>query len=113
MNSINDNFSTEIADMLAASFEQQRSSFLSDPTPDHKQRVQDLLALKQMINENREDIITAINQDYGNRARQETLFAEIITVTDSINGTIKHLKKWMKVQHRHVDKSMFLAPGTA
>lgn len=107
MNSINDNFSTEIADMLAASFAQQRSSFLSDPTPDYNQRVQDLQALKQMINENREDIITAINEDYGNRARQETLFAEIITVTDSINDTIKHLKKWMKVQRRHVDKSMF------
>jgi len=60
-----------------------------------------------MINENREEIISAICQDYGNRSRHETLFAEIISVTDGINDTIKKLKKWMKVQKRHVDGSMF------
>ena len=60
-----------------------------------------------MIKENREEIISAICQDYGNRSRHETLFAEIISVTDGINDTIKKLKKWMKVQKRHVDGSMF------
>lgn len=96
------------ADMLRACLDRQRQSFLDNPTPNHQQRVDDLLTLKKMISDNREAIIEAINQDYGNRARQETLFAEIITVTDSVNDTVKQLKKWMKVQKRHVDKSMFM-----
>ena len=33
--------------------------------------------------------------------------AEIITVTDDINGSIKHLKQWTKVQSRHVDHSLY------
>ena len=77
-----------IRQMLQDALQVQRESFLKGPTPDHKQRVHDLLTLKRMINENRDAIIEAINQDYGNRSRHETLFAEIITVTDGINSTI-------------------------
>ena len=62
-----------------------------------------------MLSENREEIIEAINQDYGNRSRHESLFAEVIAVTDGIKDVLKHLKKWMKPQKRHVDISTY--PG--
>lgn len=94
---------------LRATFDKQRTSHLADPYPEFNQRKNDLLTLKRMINENREQIIDAICADYGNRSRHETLFAEIISVTDGINSDIKHLKKWMRVQKRHVDQTMF--PG--
>lgn len=94
-------------DLLGA-FELQRNAYLQQPTADLQQRKQDLLQLKKMINENRDQILTAISQDYGNRSKHESLFAEVISVTDGINDTIKKLKKWMKPQKRHVDKSMFL-----
>mgnify|MGYP003625975013 CR=1 FL=1 len=95
------------AAMLQASFDRQRAAYLDAPTPDYEQRKEDLLNLKRMISENLDAITAAISQDYGNRSRHETLFAEIISVTDGINDTIKHLKKWMKPQKRHVDKSMY------
>jgi coniferyl-aldehyde dehydrogenase len=95
--------------MLTDHLERQRAAYLAGPVPSYQQRREDLLALKRMINENRESIIDAICKDYGNRSRHETLFAEVISVTDGINDTIKHLKKWMKVQKRHVDVGMF--PG--
>ena len=41
-------------------------------------------------------IVAAIDEDYGSRSRHETLFAEIITVTDGVNDTIKHLKRWRR-----------------
>jgi len=99
----------ECAGTLRTTFDRQRAACFADPYPDYQQRRDDLLALKRMINENREEIIAAINADYGNRSRHETLFAEFIPVTDGINSDIKHLKKWMRVQKRHVDQSMF--PG--
>ena len=100
---------TDIANMLRAVFQKQRAAYLADPIPDATQRKQDLLALKNMLIENREAIIDAISRDYGNRSRHESLFAEIIAVSDGINDTIKHLKKWMKPQKRHVDVTLY--PG--
>jgi coniferyl-aldehyde dehydrogenase len=107
MTAIQENLQNEAATMLRAQFDRQRACYLADPVPDFKQRKEDLLNLKRMINENLEEIIAAINEDYGNRSRHETQFAEIITSTDGINDVVKRLKKWMKVQKRHVDVSMF------
>lgn len=107
MTVIQENLQSNIATVLRAQYDKQRAAYLADPVPEYQQRKEDLLALKRMINENREEIITAICSDYGNRSRHETLFAEIISVTDGINDAGKQLKKWMKVQKRHVDKSMF------
>ena len=96
-----------ISEVLLSAHKAQREAYLESPTPDYQQRKHDLQQLKKMINDHREDIIAAISEDYGNRSRHESLFAEIISVTDGLNDNIKHLKKWMKVQKRHVDKSMF------
>jgi coniferyl-aldehyde dehydrogenase len=100
---------SDIADTLRTCFQKQRESYLADPIPNAAQRKQDLLALKNMLIENRESIIEAISSDYGNRSRHESLFAEVIAVSDGINDTIKHLKKWMKPQKRHVDMTLY--PG--
>lgn len=99
----------EPSSTLLPCFEKQRAAYLADPVPDYHQRKQDLLALKRMITENREEIIAAISDDFGNRSRHETLFADIISVTESIRHNIKHLRKWMKPQKRHVDQTMY--PG--
>ncbi len=104
-----DNLSTQHSAMLREAFDKQREAYLADPVPTYQQRKEDLLNLKRMINENRDAIIEAISSDYGSRSRHESLFAEIIAVTDGISDKIKHLKKWMKVQKRHVDQTMF--PG--
>ena len=97
------------AQRLKKCFDQQRHSFLQSDNESYQERKDHLLNLKRMISENREAIIDAINKDYGNRSRHETLFAEVISSTDGINDVIKHLKKWMKIQRRGVDQMMY--PG--
>ncbi|MFV0477517.1 MAG: coniferyl aldehyde dehydrogenase [Parahaliea sp.] len=93
---------------LMASFGLQRAAYLENPYPDLRERRDDLLKLKRMIMDNLDDIIGAISQDYGNRSAHESKFAEIVAVVDGIGDTIKKLKKWMKPEKRHVDKSMYL-----
>lgn len=100
---------SDAAEYLRRDLERQRTAYLNGPTPDRKQRRDDLLALKRMLVENREEIIEAISMDYGNRSRHETLFAEIIAVTDNINDSLKHLRSWMKTQRRRIDFAIF--PG--
>jgi len=97
---------TVIEQTLHDCFQLQRKSFHQQGIETIAQRKQHLLNLKALINDHREAIIDALNRDYGNRSRHETLLAEIITVTDDINGSIKHLKQWTKVQKRHVDHSL-------
>ncbi|MBD2859451.1 coniferyl aldehyde dehydrogenase [Spongiibacter sp. KMU-158] len=99
------------AEMLHAAHLLQKQAYLADPEPSIAQRKADLRRLKDMVNENREAIIAAINEDYGSRARQESLFAEIISVTDAINDAISKVGKWAKPQSRHVDWTVY--PGAS
>jgi coniferyl-aldehyde dehydrogenase len=100
---------TAIADTLREAFRKQRRAWLDGPAPGLEQRRQDLQTLKRLLLENLEIIVAAINQDYGNRSRHETLFAEVIAVADGINDAANRLKKWMKPQRRHVDTLLY--PG--
>lgn len=109
MNAVNDHFKSEVAVMLNATFQKQRSDYLSKATADYAQRVADLKSLKRMLIENKEAVVEAICQDYGNRSRFDTLFAEFFAVLDGIDDAVKNLKKWMKVQKRHIDFSTY--PG--
>ncbi len=93
--------------MLNESFQQQRSSFIHSATESLQERKQHLLNLKKLLTENQEAIAEAICQDYGNRSKFETLFAEIVVVTDDVKTTIKQLKKWTKTQSRHIDKTLY------
>lgn len=92
---------------LQASFEAQRAAYLADTVPSLEQRRHDLTQLKKLISENRDAIVDAINQDYGNRSAFESKFAEIVTAADTISHTLKHLKRWMRPQRRSVDWTMY------
>jgi coniferyl-aldehyde dehydrogenase len=92
---------------LEATLKLQRAAYFAHPYPSFAERKADLLQLKAFIRDHRDAIVDAINADYGNRSRHETLFAEIFSVMDGVDHTIKHLKKWMKPQRRSVDLRNF------
>ena len=94
---------------LSACLQWQRKAYHADPNPKLEQRKNDLLTLKNMLKDNREAIVDAISEDYGNRSRHETQLAELIMVLDGFNFASKHLKKWMKTQRREIDFSLY--PG--
>lgn len=81
----------------------QRAAYFAHPVPSLDERKADLLKLKTFLRENKQGIIDAINADYGNRSTHETLLTEIVPATGEVDHALKHLKKWMKPQRRHVD----------
>ncbi len=97
-----------VRDELENTLQLQRGAYLAHPCPSFAERKADLLKLKSFIRDNRDAIVDAISADYGNRSRHETLFAEIFSVMDGVDHTLKHLKKWMKPQRRGVDWRNFL-----
>ncbi|WP_027695211.1 coniferyl aldehyde dehydrogenase [Vibrio litoralis] len=93
--------------MLQEALTLQKQAFNQYGQESYQERKAHLQSLKSLLMDNREAISEAINKDYGNRSHHETLFAEVITVADDISSTIKHLKKWMKVQRRKVDHTVY------
>lgn len=102
---------SDIPAEFLATLESQRTAYLAQPEPSYAQRLSDLKNLSRMLKDNRQALVDAICQDYGNRAEFETLFAEFFVVLQSINDACKHLKKWMKPQRRKID--FVLYPGAS
>src|SRR6202167_4652024 len=77
--------------MLAA----QRTAFAHQP-PDASRRIRALRALLKAVRARREEFVEAISEDFGGRARQETLLLEIFPLVDNIRHAIRQLPQWMR-----------------
>lgn len=97
-----------ISNKMLTTFNKQRANYLAEIKSSNKSRIYDLLQLKKLLLENTDNIVTAICNDFSNRSRHETVFAEILSAVDGINHTIKNLNSWTKTQRRDVDHLMFL-----
>ena len=76
-------------------FEKQQAAFRLG-APDYARRSAALKALESAVLDRREDLVRSTNEDFGGRARQETLALELAPLVESIRHTRKHLARWMK-----------------
>lgn len=86
----------------ATTLEQQRRAFLHDGSPSIAQRKANLLKLRAAVLAHRRDVEEAINADFGNRSRHETDIMELLGVVQSIDYLLRHLRRFMKPERRHV-----------
>lgn len=91
-------------------FTQQQKAYFQAPYPTLAQRKTKLKQLRKALLANQQLLIEAISTDFGHRASQETLLAEIFPSIKEIDYVCKHLKKWMKPQRRKV--SMIFQPAS-
>jgi coniferyl-aldehyde dehydrogenase len=98
---------TLIAAELKATLVRQRQAHLAHPMPSYAERLKDLDALAQFVQDHQEAICEAISADYGHRSRHETLLTEIAPVLSGIRHAKAHLKAWMRPQRRKVDRLTF------
>jgi coniferyl-aldehyde dehydrogenase len=90
-------------------FKLQRDAYLRRPYPSYDERIDNLRKLDHVLVENASAIAEAISADFGHRAFEETMMAELFTTVDGIRDVTKRLKKWMTPQKRHV--SILFAGG--
>jgi coniferyl-aldehyde dehydrogenase len=83
-------------------FALQRAAYLAHPYPSLAERKENLRKLDRVLVENADAIAQAINADFGHRAVEETLMAEVFGTVDGIRHAVKHVAKWMKPQKRSV-----------
>ena len=96
---------------LTSLLEQQRSAFQADPMPALAARLGWLKRLRTVLVAEQEALAEAVSQDFGNRSRDETLFAEILPSLQSIDHVCKHLRHWMKPSRRPL--GIAFQPGSA
>ncbi len=87
----------------------QKQAYRSAPNSSAKERIAQLSALKSALLSYQDDLVNALNEDYGQRPAQDSLIADIMPCIVNINYTIKRLNKWMKPQRRHA--GLLLAPA--
>ena len=96
---------------LISLLEQQRSAFQADPMPTPEARRGWLKRLRTVLVAEQEALAEAVSRDFGNRSRDETLFAEILPSLQSIDHVCKHLRRWMKPSQRPL--GIAFQPGSA
>ncbi|MGS0689373.1 coniferyl aldehyde dehydrogenase [Shewanella sp. 30m-9] len=87
----------------------QRSCYVNQPAPSYDARVEHLKSLKAAILNYQDQLVEALNRDYGNRSIDDSMISDIMPCINNINYSLKHLKKWMKPSSRHA--GLLLAPA--
>ena len=103
-----------LSDDLAAParlLEQQRQADREAGAIPAEQRLAVLAALDRALRTNRTEIATAISADFGHRAHEETIMAEIVPALAAIRHARRHLRRWMRPERRRVD--IGFRPGRA
>ena len=76
-------------------FDRQLVSFRG-VQPDYEKRLASLKLLEHVVLDRKSEIVAAVDEDFGGRARQETLVLELAPLVDAIRHARRHLAGWMK-----------------
>lgn len=98
-------------DQLSVLLQRQRRAFQMAPMPSLETRLGQLKQLRALLAEQQDALAEAVSQDFGNRSRDETLFAEILPSLQSIDHVRRHLRRWMKPSRRRL--GLAFQPGSA
>ena len=98
---------TQLAELLHC----QRLAFQAAPMPALESRLDLLKRLRAALVAEQQALIEAVSRDFGNRSRDETLFAELLPSLQSIDHVSKHLRRWMKPSRRPL--GIAFQPGSA
>lgn len=108
-NTSNESISSSFPE-LQLEFNTLKQRYLHNKQPNLAQRKSVLKALKKALLDNKQSLMTALNEDYGTRTEFDSLMADILPSVQHLNYTLKNLKSWMKPEKRK--SGLLLAPST-
>ena len=80
--------------------EMQKDYFIKNGPPSLELRIDRLNRLKNLILNNKTEIIKSINDDFGNRSDNASLLSDIYMIIQSISYASKNLNHWTKSEKR-------------
>ena len=95
---------------LYAILESQRSAFAAEMNPAIEVRRDRLARLAALGEKHADEIVAAIDADFGHRSSHETRMAELVLVGASIRHALRHLRAWMRP--RRMPTAIHYRPGS-
>ncbi|MEW5741928.1 MAG: coniferyl aldehyde dehydrogenase [Myxococcota bacterium] len=96
---------------VQVAYEKLRRAQVAVPFPSAEEREDRLTRLERLLTRRRDDFVRAISDDFGTRARAETLSADVLVTLDGVRHARRHLRDWM--QRRPVSPHPFFRPSRA
>ena len=90
-------------------FALQKKAYAENPFPSYDHRIAALDKVIRLVEAHEEQFFAAINADFSNRSKYETIIGEILTTVSGAKNTKKNLKKWMR--HRGVATPLHMLPA--
>lgn len=84
-------------------FDRQRITCDAAPYPEFAARRASLRRLIEMLRRHQDDIVAAVNADFGVRADAETRLVEVMGPILEARHAVSHLRKWMRSRRRRTE----------
>lgn len=97
---------------MKALLQKQRDAFVAEGFVSAETRVDRLDRAISLLYDNQDAIAKALDQDFGNRSRHQTLM-EVYATLESLRHAKKHLRRWMKQERRKVPMPLSLLGAKA
>lgn len=98
-----------LQEQLQLALGRQRAAFQAEMYPSlavRRDRLQRMLAMTEKY---ADELAAAISRDFGHRARQESLLADVFTVSSGVKHALRHLRSWMR--SRRVSTALHFLPA--
>jgi coniferyl-aldehyde dehydrogenase len=82
--------------------EKQRAAFIAEGPVSAETRLDRLERALSLLHDHQYEIADAIDQDFGNRSRHQSLMSDMYATMESFKFAKKHVRRWMKGEKRHV-----------
>lgn len=92
-------------------YDRLRLAQQAQPTPSFEERDDRLARLERLLVDQRDEIVRAIDADFGGRTHAESLTADVFLTVDAVRYARRHLKAWMK--RKSVSPHPFFLPSRA
>src|SRR5262245_42536355 len=94
---------------VAAAFDRLKEGYRAEPFPTADVREDRLERIIRMLQRERQAFIEAIAADFGSRAPNETLSADILATLDRARDARKHVRQWM--QRKATEPQWYMRPA--
>ena len=84
--------------------DRQRAAFAEDGIPTYEVRIDRTDRLIALMVENKDDIASALDEDFGHRSNEAALLTEVWWIIDGYKYNKLHLREWMQPQ---IHEAMF------
>jgi len=95
---------------LRSSFDRLRAAQLKH-IPDQRERLYSLKRLGEAVQHYKDEVVIAINADFGRRSPVETMVADVMVTLGEIKHAEKNLRRWMKPKSRPISLTFQPASG--